>query len=254
MNIGLITDCGKVRRENQDRCLALERTFGSESVVLCVVADGMGGTGDGGMASDYVVRRLQGWWEQELPGLLERQPMYAYLSQSLDELLDRCSREIFRHSRQVRISTGTTCSLLFACRGQALIKHVGDSRIYLKRDGEWLLLTRDHTWEQQELSEGRDPRADADYARKKGALVNAMGAVETCGIDTQMLQLAAGDCFLVCSDGFYRYLSLTEDMCQVGEEAQQVLEGMAEAIRTTPAADNFTAVLAINGESEAGGA
>lgn len=113
MNIGCITDCGKVRRENQDRCLVLERSFGSEPAVLCVVADGMGGTGDGGLASDYVVRRLQRWWEQELPALLERQPVYAYVSRSLDELLTGCSREILRQSRQLQVSTGTTCSLFF---------------------------------------------------------------------------------------------------------------------------------------------
>lgn len=248
MNIECITDCGKVRRENQDRCLVLERSFGSEPAVLCVVADGMGGTGDGGLASDYVVRRLQRWWEQELPALLERQPVYAYVSRSLDELLTGCSREILRQSRQLQVSTGTTCSLFFSCGKQALIKHIGDSRIYLKRDGEWMQLTRDHTWEQQEISAGRDPKEDAHYARKKGALVNAMGAADTCSIDTQMLQLAEGDCYLLCSDGFYRYIPLSDGMCDMTGAAQEILERMADVIRTTPAADNFTAILAINNE------
>lgn len=244
MNIGYITDCGKVRRENQDRYLVLERRFDGESMVLCVVADGMGGTGDGGLASDHVVRQLQRWWEQELPVLLGRQPLFAYVSRSLDELLAACSREILYQSRQRQVSTGTTCSLFFACGGQALIKHVGDSRIYLGRDGEWMQLTSDHTWEQQQLSAGRDPKEDADYARKRGALVNAMGVVDTCRVDTQVLQLAEGDAYLLCSDGFYRYLSLSDGMCNVRGSAQDCLERMADIIRTTPAADNFTAVLA----------
>lgn len=246
MDIGYITDYGNVRTENQDRLLVLEKREDFGEVTLCVVADGMGGTMDGSFASDLTVRRIQTWWQEELPEFLSQQAVHGYVSQSLDILIYECNQEILRKSVERRVSTGTTLSLLFACREQALLKHIGDSRIYLERNGEWTQITRDHTWEQQELDLGVDPKADADYMRKKGALTNALGARENCWVDTQVLQMAQGDRYLLCSDGFYWYIDPEQQMQERGR-AQLLLEEKAEQIRRTPAVDNFTAVLAVNG-------
>lgn len=245
MDIGYITDCGNVRAENQDRLLVLERRGDSEEITLCAVADGMGGTENGSLASALTVRRLHVWWQEELPGLLANQAIHAYASQSLELLIQECNREILRQAESFGISTGTTLSLMFAYKGQALVKHVGDSRIYLERNGQWIQITKDHTWEQQEIDRGVDPRTDAGYESKKGALVNALGACENCWVDTQVLQMAEGDRYLICSDGFYRYIDPQQQM-QDCTRAQELLEEMAGKIRNTPAVDNFTAVLAIN--------
>ncbi len=259
MDIGYITDRGNVRKDNQDRYLVMEEQTGKGDILLCVVADGMGGTGDGSMASAFVVKRMQQWWESELPKLLSKEPVYVHLSRSLDQCILACNREIFRQARQCHISTGTTCSVLMAVRKQVLIKHLGDSRIYLGRYGEWTQLTQDHTWEQQEKAAGRNPLEDSGYKQKKGALVNALGTLEICRIDTQMLQMAERDCFLLCSDGFYRYMTdLEAGKDSLGRvtlwgmpvgicPAQRILNQEADRIKKTRADDNFTAVLAVNG-------
>lgn len=182
-----------------------------------------------------------------MPELLQQKAAHAYVSQSLDKLIVECNKEIDRQAKLNQISTGTTLSLLFAYKNQAVMKHIGDSRIYLERNAEWSQVTRDHTWEQQEISQGRDPKKDPAYNKKRGALVNALGAGITCYIDTQMMQMACGDRYLLCSDGFYHYVEPETDIKTVGESAQQIMEHMAEKIRKTPATDNFTAVLIING-------
>lgn len=250
MEIGYITDCGNVRTENQDRLLVLERRMPAGEATLCAVADGMGGTGDGSLASDLVVQRLRVWWQEELERVLEQKAVLMYVSRSLDLLIRDCNEEILRQSHRCCVSTGTTLSLLFAYGGQALVKHVGDSRIYLERSGQWTQLTKDHTWEQQELDRGVDPKADVSYQQKKGALTNALGACEECRVDTQVLQTVQGDRYLLCSDGFYRYID-PENQMKEGGSAQAVLEKKAGQIRATAAADNFTAVLAVNGNGEA---
>lgn len=247
MDIGYITDFGKVRTENQDRYLVLEKRESSGDTVLCVVADGMGGMGDGSLASELIVRRLQIWWQEELPELLAQQAVHGYVSQSLDVLIQESNREIRYQASLLGISTGTTLSLLFACRGQAIVKHVGDSRVYLERNGEWLQITKDHTWAQQQLDQGLDPRADANYERKKEALVNALGACESCSVDTLALQMSNSDRYLLCSDGFYRYIDPQQQL-QARGRAQKILDEKAKEIRKTPAIDNFTAILAVNGK------
>ncbi len=138
MEIGYITDIGKVRTENQDRCLILKRKVGTEDMLLCMVADGMGGTGNGGFASQTVTEQMQNWWNRKLPELLEKPEIHAYISQSLNQNILQWNHMIYQQSKRCFISTGTTLSLLFAYQNQAVLKQIGDSRIYLERDKEWI--------------------------------------------------------------------------------------------------------------------
>lgn len=243
MDIGYITNDGKVRKENQDRCLVLRRKVETEEVFLCMVADGMGGTGNGSFASEALSNRIQGWWKVILPELLKKQAVHAYVSQSLNQFLLQCNEEIYFQAKLLRISTGTTLSLLFAYQNQAVLKHIGDSRIYLERDGEWMQLTCDHTWEQQELAQGRNPLNDIAFQKKKGALTNALGIRRVCQIDTQMMQMVFQDRYLICSDGFYHYINPACDIKESNQKAQVILDYLTKQIQKTPASDNFTAIL-----------
>lgn len=246
MDIGYITDRGNVRKENQDRFLALCRRENGNEVVLCAVADGMGGTEKGSLASDYVTEQLHTWWQIELPCILRQKEVFADISVSLEKLLLSSNEQINMEARREKVSTGTTISLLCAYKGWMVVKHVGDSRIYMKRQGMWSQLTRDHTWDQCELEQGRDPEADQDYTRKRGKLINAMGVGTTCRIDTQMVQMMIGDRYLLCTDGIYRYVDPVYDMEGLemhSDVSQFQLDQLAERIRRTAATDNFTAVL-----------
>ncbi len=251
MKIGYITGYGNVRTENQDRFLALLRWKDGVMLSLCAVADGMGGTQDGGLASELTVNRLKSWWEEELPQLLTGDAVQGMVSQSLDLVIQECHRIVWSRACERGVSSGTTLSLLFFYGGQILVKHIGDSRIYYERNGQWAQLTQDHTWEQQELERGADPTMDPGYLRKKGALVNALGACESCRIDTRILQMAEGDRYLVCSDGFYRYLDPGSRMREDGDP-QKLLEEKEREILLTPATDNYTAILAVNDGQRAG--
>jgi len=246
MDIGCITDIGNVRIENQDRFLVLLKTVPEGDALLCAVADGMGGTGSGSVASNIMISRLQDWCETQMPELLRDEQVYVWVSNDLDRLIEECNQIINEQARQMQISTGTTLSLLFAFQGRIIMKHIGDSRIYLNREEEWMQLTTDHTWEQLEWENGRDPHMDPDYAKKKNALINALGTGDGCVIDTQMLQMERQDQYLLCSDGFYRYLNPEEELPDCKEDAQAYLNKMAEIIRLTEARDNFTAVLVVN--------
>lgn len=243
MNIGYVTDCGNVRMENQDRYLVVKDD--SIGAFLCVVADGMGGTQEGSLASDYIVNTLHTWWQMQMPELLRQDRVHLYISQSMDLLLEACNEEINRQAVIHQITTGTTVSLMFGYKNQAVIKHAGDSRIYLQRNGVWSQLTIDHTWEQQELLLGKNPKEDPHYEQKKNALTNALGAGEVCEISTIVLQMIPQDRYLICTDGFYKYIELGTYLPQrnIRIPLQQFMEQLAVKVKMSAALDNFTAIL-----------
>lgn len=247
MDIGHITDIGNVRKENQDRFLALYRQEDGKEAFLCAVADGMGGTERGSLASEHVIGRLREWWMREFPCRLKERDVFVSLSADLDRLLQSCGSQIYRLAGTEHISTGTTLSLLCAYGGWGIVKHIGDSRIYMKRGRKWSQLTRDHTWEQYEMDRGRRPEEDAGYQRNRGKLVNAMGVGDSCYIETKIVQMAPEDRYLLCSDGIYRYLDPLYDMEELErdcQDAQTLLDRISARILRTDAMDNFTAVLA----------
>lgn len=245
MDIGYISNCGNVRNENQDRFLAVKKVIDDKEVILCMVADGMGGCNHGEFASSKISKKIAEWWNTELVGFLNEELVYSYISQSLDNLILKSNEDINLYAKTKNISTGTTLSLLVGYGNQAILKHIGDSRIYLKRNNEWLQLTQDHTWEQSEKDKGNNPFKDVDFKRKRGSLTNALGAGRKCKIDTQMMQMVKGDFYLICSDGFYRYANLT-DIDFTYKKSQEILLEFSKEISKTRADDNFTAILINN--------
>lgn len=243
MKIGYISGVGNVRIENQDRFLVLQQKDKmGELAFLCMVADGMGGTGKGSFASNFVQEKLKNWWSKVLPLLLLQENVYEYVSQSLNHLFTFCNKEIVKQAKECGISTGTTISLVFGYRDKVIIKHIGDTRIYLYREQTWIQLTKDHSWQQKELENGKNPKEDKEYDRKKNALTNALGVKEDFHTDNKMLQLKAEDVYLLCSDGFYEYINPYTKLQEVNEP-QQILFVKEKELLQMSAKDNYTAVL-----------
>ena len=238
--IGTITNLGKKRSSNQDNYLARTGSGGTPCALL-VVADGMGGLSDGDVASGLVVAEMQKWWD----ALLEKQAEPDEISRSLDEVIYRIHREIYAYEQEKNTRTGTTLSLVFLLGTRYLVKHVGDSRIYLCTTQKTVQLTEDQNWYNREVEAGRLENARLADNRTARALVNALGPSRELEIRTQRGCIKRGEALLLCTDGFYGCLkeSLTARRWPWRYEPQQVLEAMLQEILTGPAGDNITAVL-----------
>lgn len=133
------TDVGKVRANNQDAPIV------SEKLRLYGVADGMGGHKGGEVAStsarDDLLRELEG-----------KTPSVAALSGAIEEV----NRQIYHQQEHDDALTGmgTTLSVLWMSDNFVYIGHVGDSRVYLLRDGEFKQMTLDHSLVEQLVREG----------------------------------------------------------------------------------------------------
>jgi protein phosphatase len=225
----LTTDVGLVRAKNEDSAFA-----GSQ---LIVVADGMGGMPAGEFASDIVIRRME-----ELEAYDGTEPMNALL-----EAIDEANNEIAAAAEEApdRLGMGTTVTAMLANGVEVALAHVGDSRAYLLRDGEFTQITSDDTYVQMLVDRGELTSEEARNHPQRALVMQALqGAVyDPYGA---ILLLRADDRVLICSDGLSDYVE-DDAIADVLRSCQDTAEAGAQLVKlahVSGAPDNVTAVIA----------
>lgn len=183
-----ISHTGKVRSNNQDSGFAGSNLF--------VVADGMGGHAGGDVASSLAIARLE-----ELDGPYDS-PTAAEVALR-DAISDTAVRLIDTVNIKPELAgMGTTVSALLMVDDYAVIAHIGDSRIYLYRDGALTQITTDHTFVQRLVDSGRITPEEARYHPRRSVLMRVLGDMDADPeIDTFIMPTQPGDRWLLCSDG-----------------------------------------------------
>lgn len=183
-----ISHTGKVRSNNQDSGFAGSNLF--------VVADGMGGHAGGDVASSLAIARLE-----ELDGPYDS-PTAAEAALR-DAISDTAVRLIDTVNVKPELAgMGTTVSALLMVDDYAVIAHIGDSRIYLYRDGALTQITTDHTFVQRLVDSGRITPEEARYHPRRSVLMRVLGDMDADPeIDTFIMPTQPGDRWLLCSDG-----------------------------------------------------
>lgn len=196
------TDPGPVRENNEDTFVV------DEDAGLFIVADGMGGHAAGEIASRIAVetiRELLQEGDDPEETRLDRdvQDPADVLRERLRYAMNQASARIRREAQAHPAWTGmgTTVAVLLIEGEQAHIAHVGDSRIYLVRDGQISRLTRDHTVVQQEIDAGRLTPELARQVAHRNYLTQSVGYHGPVEPDTATRPLLPGDLFVLCSDG-----------------------------------------------------
>ena len=245
-DVGFVSEPGNQRPDNQDSLIVRRGQLDGRDFVLLAVADGMGGMSQGDRASCIAALLLGQWWEGELPTLLTQKPFsWENLSNALTEVISHINQAI-RNGNTTEEKSGTTLSLLFYMDGRYLLRQVGDSRIYLLRQGQVFQVTKDQTWCQQEIDHGRLTPEEALTHKMRHVLISALGIREDYICQESWGEAMEGDWLLVCSDGFYNELDVATALpaaCQKGEP-QKIVEGLLARIKAGRAGDNVSAILA----------
>lgn len=219
----LRTDVGLVRSENQD--FGTYTTASEESVShpggrLLIVADGMGGHRGGATAS-----RLAG----ETVKMQYLDSETSDIPTALRQSLSRANARIFSEAQsnpELR-GMGTTTSVLAVRDHHGWLAHVGDSRIYLVRNGTIQQLTDDHSLVATMVREGLLTSQEAETHPRRNVLQRSMGVAEDVEIDVRgPFELREGDTFILCSDGLHGVVK--------EQELQEIAAGTIEE-----AADEF---------------
>lgn len=232
------------RENNEDRAEACV----DDDCALLVLADGLGGHNGGEQASELVaasiLRDYHAWLTEPAADL------QAWLNQSIL----KANADLIKQQTGYVRNMKTTLAVFISQGAQVHWAHVGDSRIYLVHEGEIFRLTDDHSltfrkYLSHEITEDQIPR-DED----RSYLLRVMGDETRCepGFGTLgdfgITALSTNDAILLCTDGFWEYLSETEILIDALKSAspQEWVESMLlRALpRFSPEHDNLTALAA----------
>ncbi len=233
MRLGLrytaLSDVGRVRKDNQDS--------GYAGPHLLAVADGVGGSARGDLASSTAVAALRRLDERAPGDVLEA------VAGALHRAHDKIA-ELVEQDRSVE-GTSTTATLALFDGARIGVGHVGDSRAYLLRGGELTQLTKDHTFVQGLVDEGRITDAEARTHPHRNLILKAIDAVHEVDPDLFTVDLAVGDRLLLCSDGCCGVLADADlaDILGSGSLDFVAVELVREALEAG-SSDNVTVVVA----------
>ncbi len=223
------SEIGLVRKNNQDS--------GYASPTMVVVADGMGGAAAGDLASTVAITELA-----RADGLHKGAEMLEVLGGALQKANDRLA-ELVADDMSLDGMGTTVCGALFD--GEQLgVAHIGDSRGYLRRNGELTRLTHDHSWVQSLIDEGRITEDESHVHPHRSLLLRVLNGQPISEPDLELVTLQAGDRIMFCSDGLCGLV--TDDVIDdalAGEDLDLVLTDLVEAAHAGGGLDNITIIV-----------
>src|SRR5579872_3445588 len=221
---------GLVRTVNEDSLLA------RPDIGLWAVADGMGGHGGGDVASKAVIDALD---------TIKRADSAAELLAQFERRIIRVNAELraFARSRQFGAIGATLAAILVRPPHYACL-WCGDSRVYLWRGGAMNRISHDHSEVQDLIDRGLLDPAEAKTWPRRNVVTRAVGVAVEAEIELGEGQVAAGDRFLLCSDGLTNHVADAEIATALGGEApKQACAGLLELTLQRGASDNVSLIV-----------
>ena len=238
MNVYGQTHIGLVRENNQD---ALEYGTLNDVAQYAVVCDGMGGANGGNIASKIAVevigsRIRDGYRDNPNPGSPEHLLTSAMATANAG-VYDRAQKEPHLSGM------GTTVVAVITYGHTAYISHVGDSRLYLYRDGKLSQVTRDHSVVQELIESGQITEEEARSHPRKNYITRAIGVVSEEYGEYDELELVSGDRLLLCTDGLTNEVNHTEMSRLLALPAEESAQALIRAALDDGGMDNITVAL-----------
>lgn len=193
IHVGAGTDTGRIRTGNEDNFFA----EADDRRGVFVVADGMGGHAAGEVASEMAVTIVS----RNLLGLSSVRDAGA--AELVGKSLQEANRAIFDRmlAESDKQGMGTTVSVMVLSDHGYLIGQIGDSRVYLYRDGALIQITKDHSYVQEQVDAGLLTPEQARYHPYSNVITRCVGASDEVEADIYTGEARVGDVFLLCSDG-----------------------------------------------------
>lgn len=239
------TDPGKKRTNNEDSFLV------NDGLRLYAVADGVGGSEAGEVASRIAVDSIAG----SMPDLLgdkDRTPPMGSRSGDVPELAAfryavlLANRNIIEEAEKntARTGMGTTLTALLVARKRAFLAHIGDSRAYRLRGGTLEQLTKDHSVVAEQVRSGLITAAQARTSPYRHVITRVLGTDREAAPDLMEQAVKPGDVFLLCSDGLTEMVDDREiNRILAGSAPRDAARKLIDAANVQGGADNITAVV-----------
>ncbi len=234
------TDPGLARDNNEDSA-----TF-DVPTQMAVLADGMGGYNAGevasGMATAFIRSELSRWLSQVGKSANARE-----VRRALEICVDNANRSIFNaaNSNPQYAGMGTTLIVGVYHEARLMLGHIGDSRCYRLRGGEFTQITKDHSLLQEQLDAGLITPEQAATSLNKNLVTRALGVEDSVLLEVNEHRVEPGDLYMMCSDGLS---DMVDDagiaqILMTGETLDQKGLALIAAANAAGGRDNITVLL-----------
>jgi len=246
-----LSDTGRKRQTNQDSHLA------NPSSGLYLVADGLGGHAAGAVASRLTVSSIDDFVSLVSASAEVSWPFGYNLQISFEQNALRTAVMLANlkvcHSAEERedcSGMGSTLVALWVRGDAAFWTHVGDSRIYRLRSGEFRQLSEDHSLVQEQLRRGIITAEEVRHHTLKNVVTRAIGTRDPLEVNVQQQTLRTGDCYLLCCDGLTDVVppEQIQSLMGSGQDLEGSCRALVEAANEAGGEDNITVVLVRVGE------
>lgn len=229
------TDVGVVRSDNEDNYLMVPDDG------VYIVADGMGGHAAGEIASEMAVRIIA----RELRDIPREDEKVA--AEKMRDAIRHANQQIFQRTieEQDKRGMGTTATVMLILDSRYLIGHVGDSRAYMLRENQFVQLTKDHSYVQEQVDAGYLTPEQARVHPYSNVITRCVGANDDVMPDVYAGVMHKDDLYLLASDGLTGMLEDHElqEILQNGSDLETSVGQMIEKANGRGGLDNITVVV-----------
>jgi protein phosphatase len=248
---------GKVRKNNEDGFLVNinspnsifissevynESTIYKSEIIyadsiLAFVVDGMGGMGDGDIARDVILQSLQ----TNISSMVKGESKITF-----DQLLSKANDFLLNVKKVNKYKDmGAVVSSGMFINSNLYINHIGDTRIYIFRNGKLNCLTEDHTYIANLIKNKKLNLEEAKKHPMRNMVLRSLGFDNEIQPDSLIFQTITGDYFLFLSDGVYGELSdiEMEDIFKTDKPLQEKIDNLLNAMLSTDCNDNYTGII-----------
>ena len=238
--VGWQTDVGKVRETDEDFVSVLELGGAFGTVHLLAVADGMGGHAKGEEASKIALNAIA---RTVIPELFNDTPF----TELLEKGIQNANQDILDYTAKYPESSGMgTTSVCAVVKGNEVhLANVGDSRAYVVSDDEIRGVTKDHSYVQALVDEGKITQAEAREHPKKNIITKAVGISPSVEADKSILTLGSDESLLLCCDGVIAHLP-DEDIHKIindSPDPQSACQKIVDTTNERGGSDNISLII-----------
>lgn len=239
MQIGVCTDRGKLRENNQDYYYSSSTL----DLPLFIVADGMGGHKAGEVASKMAVELIvEVFNANKTNASKDEKTIINTIKQAIDEANDKIYKKSIANLEFNGM--GTTLTMAYILGKKLLVGHIGDSRVYIIQDNRIYQITEDHSLVAQLVKNGSISAEEAQYHPQKNIITRAVGTSKSIDTDIVIDEVKKGDIILLCTDGLTNMIDDLEikNIINNNDDMQNACEGLVKRANELGGLDNITAI------------
>lgn len=239
MQVFAKTDIGRERKTNEDFYYISKP---EDKIKLFILADGMGGYNAGEVASKMAVETVRDYIYKHFEKSKESKEK---LEQLLKDAIEHANSAIYKRAQSKKDlnGMGTTLDVCLIYNSKIYIGHIGDSRVYRIRKEFMRRITRDHSYVQTLIEDGKITKEEALHHPKRNMLTKALGCMENVEPDVYTKTFIKDDIILMSSDGLTSMVNETDIYNIVKQDKLNAAENLVKQANENGGYDNITVVI-----------